>query len=334
MSSPRQQLVEMAQGFFRGKVLCAAVRLGLAEALADGPLSAEQLGDATHSDPTALGRLLRALASFGVVKEIEPMRFELTELGQGLRPARASILFWADLLADSWSYLPQCVQTGDRSGAEAAREKEGVPSRWAREPEAEAIFHGAFGEPGPEDYSAVIAAYDFSGARRVADLGGGGGGLLAAILQAHPQLKGWLVDRPPAAENARQRFEATGLGERAEALVGDLLEAVPEGADLYTMKSVLHGMLDDRARVVLANCRRVMNAEGRLLLIEIVLPDQVVAPDRELENLLMADLNMLAVTGGLERSQIQWRELLQSAGFSLERVLPAGGCSILECRPV
>src|SRR5215831_12075256 len=123
--STGQTLNEMAMGFARGKVLCAAVRLGIADALAGGPKSVDELAAATKTDANALYRLLRALASMGVLEETAPARFGLTKFGDPLRPdvpgsVWASMIFWADLLADAWTYLPDCVRTGDHSGAQAA----------------------------------------------------------------------------------------------------------------------------------------------------------------------------------------------------------------------
>jgi hypothetical protein len=335
--SPGPALVEMAQGFFRGKVLCAAVRLGVADALADGPRTVDELAVVTASNAPALRRFMRALASFGVVEEMSPSRFALTAFGDPLRKNApgsvwASMVFWADLLADNWTYLPEIIRAGDRSGAEAARQREGVPSRWSREPDAQAIFHHVFAESGAEENSAYASAWDFSPFRVVADLGGAGGGLLAAVLQAHPQARGMLVDRQGAIDAAARRFATLGMTARCETMAGDLLESVPYGADVYLMRFVLHGYDDAAALRILQNVRRVMEPEGRLLLIEDVLPDRVDRPDPAIEELLMSDLNMLAVTGGCERSESEWRALLGWAGLGVRGIVPVRGqsCRILE----
>lgn len=140
----------------------------------------------------------------------------------------------------------------------AAMEREGVTSRWSQERDAQAIFHAVFAEPTAGDKAPFAAAYDFSGCRVVADLGGAGGGLLAAILSANPQTKGILVDRKEAVEKAAPRFAAAGLAARCELVAGDLLEAVPHGADAYVLSFVLHGYSDDEARRILQNCRVAM----------------------------------------------------------------------------
>ncbi|MSR56427.1 MAG: methyltransferase [Planctomycetaceae bacterium] len=336
----RTSLVEMAQGYFRGKVLCAAVRLGVADALGNGAKSLDELASATASNPDSLSRFLRALASIGVVEELSPGRFVLTPFGRPLcRDAPdtvwASMVFWADLLADSWNYLADCVRAGGNSGATVAMEREGVKSRWSRNPDAKAIFHAVFAETKADDMAPYVAAHEFSRYQVVADLGGAGGGLLAAILKANPHIRGILVDRKEAVAGALPKLKAAGLADRCELLDGDLLESVPLGADAYLMKHVLHGYDDDRALRILQNCRAAMSANGRLLVIEAVLPEWINHSDRALERVLMSDLNMLAVTGGRERSQTEWASLLSSARFELRRLIciPDSTCRIIEAVP-
>ena len=320
----------MAQGYFRGKTLCAAVRLGIADALADGPLTVVELAAATETNSSALHRFLRALATIGVVEEVAPARFSLTAFGDPLRrnapdSVWASMIFWADLLADAWTHLPDCVRAGDKSGAEAARQRAGATSRWSLEPDAQAIFHAVFAESTADDFASYVAARDFSRCRVVADLGGGGGGLLAAVLAVQPFVRGVLVERHDAIVRATKRFEASGLAARCEFVAGDLLESVPAGADIYMMRCVLHGYDDASALQILRNVRRAMDLESRLLLIEVVLPNRVDRADAGIEKLMMSDLNMLAVTGGRERSQDEWSALLESAGLELLNVLPVEG---------
>jgi hypothetical protein len=333
-------LGDMARGFFRGKLLCAAVRLGIAEALGDGEKTLDELALATASNADALYRVLRALAAIGVVAEVAPARFALTTFGRPLRKdvansVWASIVFWADLLADSWTYLSDCVRAGGRMGATAAMEREGVRSRWSMQPDAESIFHAVFAEPTADTMAPVAAAHDFSRYRVVADLGGAGGGLLAAILLANSKVRGILVDREKAVAGARLMLSAIGLADRYQVLAGDLLEAVPQGADAYILKAVLHGYDDDHARRILENCRTASASDSRILIIEVVLPSALVHADPEIEKMLMADLNMLAVTGGRERSDAEWSSLLSSAGYDVCRIVPVPGlsCSIIESMP-
>ncbi len=323
-------LGEMARGYFRGKLLVAAVRLGIADALGDVERGLDEIALATKANPDALYRLMRALASIGVVAEVAPARFRLTPFGQPLRKdvpnsVWASILFWADLLADSWTYLADCVQAGNRDGAAVARERDGTKSRWSVEPDAKAIFHHAFAESTAASMAPFVSAYDFSTCQVVADLGGGGGGLLTAILTTNPLVQGILVDRNEAVTAAANKFTSLGLADRCQFQAADLFESVPAGPGVYVLQSVLHGYDDNNARRILNNCRAVTKPDGKLLIIEVVLPTTVASTDQTLEKLLMADINMLAVTGGRERSEAEWMSLLSSAGYQVTRIVAVPG---------
>jgi O-methyltransferase domain len=331
-------LTEVAMGYFRSRALAAAARLRVADAIGEGERSVDDLAVACACDGTALHRLLRALASFGVVAETRPGHFELTEYGRPLRKDAPdsewpSVVFWGDLLADSWSRLADCVRSGER--AEAVRPP-GIPSRWSQDPEADAIFRAVMGTSPSVDYMPIARAWDFSRFRTVADLGGGGGALIAAILDAYPNLRGMLVDRQASIDAAEPRFQRDGLRERCDVVAADLMETVPTGADVYMLKHVLHGYPDEGAAAILRRCRHVVPERGRLLVIEFVLPDVVGHADADLEQRLMSDLNMLAVTGGRERSALDWQGLLSEAGFEMVGVTAVLGdlVSIVEAAPM
>jgi len=320
-------LVDMAKAFLRGKALCAAVRLGIADALETGEKSLDELAAETASNSDSLNRLLRALACIGVVEEVAPGRFALTPFGDPLRRSApnsvwASIVFWADQIADFWTYLPDCVQARGSAGAAGVMESLGIKSRWSMEPEAQAIFHKVFAEPTAADMASIVAAYDFSSCRVVADLGGAGGGLISAILTANPKTRGILVDRQEAVDRASASLEAAGLAERCRLVAGDLLQTVPGGADVYILKNVLHGYDDSSALRVLQHCHAAMQPGASLLVIETVVPDTVDSSNPRIEEMLMSDLNMLAVTGGRERCATDWTKLLARAGIELQRIVP------------
>jgi hypothetical protein len=333
-AAQRDTLTDIAQGYFRSRALSAAARLGVADALGESEQSVDRLAASCGAEPGALYRLLRALASFGVVAETSPMRFVLTPFGGPLRKDSAdsqwaSIVFWSDLLADSWSYLTECVRTGNSA---LAVRPEGIPSRWSQDPNATAIFRAVMGNAPTETYLPIANAWDFSPYRLVADLGGAGGILIAAILKTFPNVSGMLVDRQEAIDGAAARLAREGLSERCLLRAADLCEDVPAGADVYMLKHVLHGYDDQGGLGILRHCRRVVPPEGRLLLIEFVLPDVVDRPDPALEGRLMSDLNMLAVTGGKERSAVEWKSLLRNAGFECLGIVPVAGdlVSIVE----
>ncbi len=340
--TPNTALIEMAMAYSRSRVLCAAARLGVADALGDEVRSVDFLADKCHANANALYRLLRALASIGVTEETAPELFCLTSFGKPLRryvphSAWPSVIFWADLLADSWSLLTECVRTG--KPASQVRDPQ-IPSRWSQDPDASSIFRAVMGTAPAEDYAPIAKAWDFSRAKVVADLGGGGGSLILAVLGLNPHLRGMLVDLEPSVEAAKSRFAKEDPSSRCQLIVADLTQSVPAGADVYMLKHVLHGDQDEDAVTILKNCRAVIPQTGRLLIIEFILPPIVSHADPQLEGHLMSDLNMLAVTGGKERSEREWKTLLEAAGFILTGVYPVGGdnlmvrnVGILEAKP-
>ena len=330
--TPNTALVEMAMAYSRSRVLCAAARLGVADVLGDEVRSVGFLAEKCQADANSLYRLLRALASIGVTEETTPEHFRLTPFGNPLRKdvpqsVWPSVIFWADLLADEWSLLTDCVRTG--KPAREVRDPK-IPSRWSQDPEANSsIFRAVMGTAPAEDYAPIAEAWDFSRAKVVADLGGGGGSLILAVLGLNPHLRGMLVDLEPSIDAAKSRFAEEDPSSRCELIAADLTQSVPAGADVYMLKHVLHGRQDDVAITILKNCRAVIPQNGSLLIIEFILPPLVSHADPQLEGHLMSDLNMLAVTGGKERSEREWRALLEAAGFILTGVYPVGGDKIM-----
>jgi len=329
-------LVEMAMAYSRSRVLCTAARLGVADALGDEVRGVDHLAEACQADGDALYRLLRTLASIGVTEETTPRHFRLTPFGRPLRrdvaqSAWPAVVFWADLLADSWSLLTDCVRTG--KPASQVRDPN-VPSRWSQDPEADSIFRAVMGTAPAEDYAPIASAWDFSRANVVADLGGGGGALILAVLELHPHLRGMLVDREDSVEAAKARFADEKVSSRCKLLAADMTRSIPAGADVYMLKHVLHGYRDAEAITILKNCRAVIPENGTLLVMEFILPPLVSQADPNLEGRLMSDLNMLAVTGGRERSEREWRTLLETAGFRLTGVYPVEShVGVLEAKP-
>jgi len=191
-----------------------------------------------------------------------------------------------------------------------------------------------------EDYAPIAKAWNFSSAKVLADLGGGGGSLILAVLALNPHLRGMLVDLEPSIDAAKSRFAEEDPSSRCELIVADLTQSVPAGADVYMLKHVLHGRQDEAAIAILKNCRAVTPQDGTLLIVEFILPPLVSHADPQLEGHLMSDLNMLAVTGGKERSEREWKAVLEPAGFILTGVYPVGGdnrmvrnVGIVEAKP-
>jgi hypothetical protein len=319
-------LSQMAIGHSVSRALYLAAKLGLADLLTDGPQDAPQLASATRTHAPSLARVLRLLASVGVFEERRDGSFTLTPMGELLRAdvpgsLRALVLLFAGIgVQDSWKDLEHCVRTGEPAFRRAAPGAD-VYTLSAGDPEATALFDRAMATFAPQTAAALIAAFDFSGFGAVADVGGGSGGLLIGILQAHPRLAGIVFDLPPAAERARQRVAAAGLGDRCQVVAGSFFDGVPRGADAYLLKDVLIDWDDERARAILKNCRSAIPPQGQLLIVEAVYPaciDQLAASRRA----AATDVLMLVCTGGRQRSEVEFRDLLTASGFRLKRVVP------------
>jgi len=330
------KLVEIAMAYQRSRVLCAAARLGVADALKEGERSAQEIAASCAADAATLHRLLRTLAAMGVVAQVRRDTFVLTEFGEKLckdaaNSAWPAVIFWADLLADNWSSLTECVRTGER----AASLRPEIMKRWQEETEGPAIFRAIMGTSPAESYLPIARAWDFSGARVVADLGGGGGAMIEAILKTYPKLRGMLVDRADSIDVAKPRFSSGRLADRVQLVSADLSKEVPTGADVHVLKHVLHGYADDAAAQILRNCRAALPPDGRILIVEFVLPEVIDSPDPDLEKRLLSDLNMLAVTGGKERDPPEWHSLAARADLHCRRIIQVSDdlVSIIECTP-
>jgi hypothetical protein len=266
--------------------------------------------------------VLRLLAALGVFAEAEHHSFSLTLLGDRLRTgAPASMRSWARLIdaaggLRAFGPITHTVRTGE-TGLKTATGME-IFEFLAQHPENAANFDAAMSERTAAFAPSVAMGYDFSRLRTVADIGGGQGILLAAILRAHSHLHGVLFETPAVLAGAAASLQAAGLGHRCEVVGGDFFASVPEGADGYLLANVLHDWDDARAVEILANCRQAMAAGGRVLIVERLIPDE----PSEAVPALLSDLNMLVVTGGRERTNAEYGKLLAAAGLRLGQVRP------------
>jgi hypothetical protein len=315
-------------GFFPTQVLHVAATLGLADLLVDGPRTTDDLAAATSTDAASLHRVLRALACFGVLDEVEPGTFAHGRYAAGLvtdSPASMRhlvLLFADDNVWRSWGELGEAVRTGepawDRIVGMSAFE------HMAAHPEQRAMFNEAMSE-GTRNAAAGIARMDgFERFASVIDVGGGDGTLLAAVLRAHPHLRGTVFDTADGLTGAADTLAATGLGARADTAAGDFFAAVPGGFDAYLIKSVIHDWNDAQATAILANIRAAMPDDGRVLLVEPIMPDAPAA-SRDVLMMVMSDLNMLVCTGGKERTEAEFRDLLAGAGLGTASITPVPG---------
>lgn len=327
MNTPSQDLLRMGLGFAVAQSLHVAAELGIADLLHDGPKSAEDLARATKTDAAALYRVLRFLASEGVFREEPVGLFAQTDLSSGLRAdapdsPRDFIRMINREAYAAWGQLLHSVQTGGTAFDHVF----GAPRfQWlADHPEQAALFQRAMIAASGASNLQAAEAYDFAACKRVVDVGGGHGQLLSAIVTRNPHLSGVLYDMPTGIEAAR-----AGVGgplPRCDLVAGDFFEKVPEGCDLYIMKKVIHDWDDGRAAKILENCRRAMAPGGKVLVVEAIVP-----AGNGADPIKLMDVNMLAVTGGLERTRDQYERLFARAGLRLARVIATRGpLSILE----
>jgi O-methyltransferase/methyltransferase family protein len=310
----------ITNSLYISRALYVAAQLGIADLLAQEPRTSAALAEAAGAHAPSLFRLLRALASIGVFAEDEQGRFGLTPLGETLRSdipgsLRAMALFnTAPWHTHVWDSLLHGVQTGEPPIVHATGMS--VFEYFLSHPEHSALFDQAMTSLSGMEAAAVLAGYDFAGIDRLVDIGGGHGLLLGSILQAHPSMRGVLYDLPPVADGARQLLDRLGVLERCAIVAGDFFETVRAGADAYILKNIVHDFDDDRALMILTNCRRAMGDRARLLLAQEVLPDGN-AP----ESGKLLDLQMLLI-GGRERTETEYRSLLSASGFALSRIVP------------
>lgn len=322
----------LVSGYSLSIAVSAVAELGIADRLAAGPRSAEDLAAACGVDADFLRRVLGYLAGEGVFAALAGDRFALTEASHWLRAdvpgsLRPRAIFVGSAMSwSAWGALLQALKTG-RSAAEAVF-GETLFEHLKRDPAAAAIFNGFMAGQTAASVSALLDAYDFAGTREMADVGGGRGALLAGVLRAHAGARGILFDTPEVVGSALPLLESAGVAERCRIVGGDFFRAVPEGADLYALKFILHDWRDADCVRILKNCRRAMAADGRVLVIEHLLPEESGPHFAR-----FMDVNMLVMTdGGRERTQAEFERLLAAADLRLRRVVPTAiGICALEC---
>ena len=330
---PPVTLLQMMTGYWVSQSVYIAAKLGIADLVADGPRRVDELGAATQTHAPSLHRLLRALASVGVFTEAAPGTFALTPLAGLLRSGtpdsmRALAITYNEEMYQAWGDMLSSIRTG----RPAFEHHFGMPvfTYFAQHPEPSRVFNEAMTAWTHQLVGAVVDAYDFSPFGTVVDVGGGQGALLASILQRHPHTRGVLFDQPHVAAEAREHLTAAGVADRCTAVGGDFFTEVPAGGDAYVLSQIVHDWDDERCTAILRQCRRVMPAHGRLLIIELVLP-----PGDEPFFGKWLDLHMLAIPGGRERTAEEYGTLLRTADLALTRVVPTPpGPSVVEAVPV
>jgi hypothetical protein len=330
---PHAQVVQMFASSWVAVALYTAAKLGIADHLAGGARSAVELAPALGAHAPSLHRFMRTLAGLGILTEGDGQRFALTSLGEALKTgapgaARSTLLaFGGVAFVRTWEEIFYSLETGKP----AFDKVWGMPifDYFARHPEAASLFSEAMvGFHGSEPPT-VADAYDFSGVQTVVDVGGATGNMLAALLSRHVGLRGVLYDLPHVLRDAPALLKARGVESRVTIEAGSFFERVPAGGDAYVLSHIIHDWSEEQCLTILGHCRRAIGPEGRLLIVETVLPDGDTPHQGKLQ-----DLVMLAFPGGQERTEAEYSELLAKAHFRLQRVVPTTSVvSIVEAVP-
>ena len=308
----------LIEGFWSTQTINAAAQLGLPDLLADGALDVDSMASASGSHAPSLARLMRALVTLGICEADGATNYRLTGLGQLLRSdsegsMRGRAMFSGGMLSRQFSDLTAVVKTGQRQPS-------APPDFETLDSASLSVFQLAMAESSLKAARDAVDVYDFSQFRRVLDVGGGFGGVLAFLLQRFPDLCGDVFDLQMVGEGARSFLTAEGLGTRAGFIGGDFFKSVPDGYDCYQLKYILHDWDDERALTILQSCRAAMAADARLVVLEQVVPD-VLKDDVAHRAVIRGDLTMMTV-GGKERTAEEYRVLLAAAGLRLTAVKP------------
>lgn len=334
MVPPQVAMIDLISGSMVSQALYVVAKLGIADELRDGSLPPEDIADRVGANPDAVNRLLRALGSQGVFRVDSEGRYSLTALGRTLRSdAEVPMGTMAKLVGtpehwEHWGHLLDSV----RDGGDAVSKVRGM-NLWdyfEQNTEYGQVFNSAMTGMSGFAKVPVLAAYDFSRFRKIVDVGGGHGSLLAAILQRSPHGRGVLFDQPSVTAGADEVLRAHGVQERCEVESGSFFDTVPAGGDAYILKNIIHDWSDEQGLRILRNVREAIDPDGRLLLVEFVVPEGNGPHPAKL-----IDLEMLVMVGGRERTEKEHREFLARAGFRLDKVVETvSPLCVLESTPV
>ena len=314
---PPAQLMQFIVGKWISKPIYVAAELGIADMLAEGSKSIEEIAQISQAHAPSLYRMMRALASVGIFIETEDKRFELTPMAECLKTGAMrsiALMFNSDWSDKAWGYFMDSVKTGGTAFEKA----HGMPvSDWLEEnPRAAEVFNEANAVKAVNSHRAIVDVYDFSGIHTLTDVGGGLGVLMAEILIANPLMNGVVADIPSVIQKAGKIILSRGLEDRCKTVECDFFKSIPTGSDAYLMSNILHDWSDEQCHIILKNCHKAMKPDSKLLIVEMVVPS---GNQPSIAKLL--DLEMLVTTGGCERTEKEFKILLKTSGFKLSRTI-------------
>jgi precorrin-6B methylase 2 len=327
-----EQLSRIILGAALSRALCTIAELGIADHIEAGsPQAVEALARATGAHERSLYRVMRFLASHGLFQETGNRQFDHTALSSCLRTdAEGSFRAAAQMfhhIFPAWEGLHHSALTGE-PGFNKVYEQP-LFEYIGKHPDLGSIFDAGMTSIHGHETAAMLKAYDFSSVKLLADIGGGNGSLLSAVLQRYPAMKGILFDLGHVVERAKANLQSSGVAERCTVIEGSFFEAIPGGAEAYLFRHIIHDWTDEQCVQILSHCRAVIPQNGKLLLVEAVVPtsnEPSLAKD--------FDMTMMTFPGGIERTAEEYQALLAQAGFQLQAITPtASAVSVIEGQP-
>ena len=302
------------------QLVYVAVKLGIADLLKEGPKTSTQLATAVNAHPQSLFRVLRALSALGIFSQTEEDLFDLTPLSERLQKDAPNTMYYMALWeGEGWSWKPtgellHNVKTGEAAFnhlfGKTLFEYLGTNTQDSE------VFNEAMDQVSRKTHPLILEAYDFSKFKKIIEIGGGRGRFIASILKINPELQGELFDLPAVGEGAQHLLEQEGVKQRCKVTSGNAVEFVPAGGDAYILINFIHGCNDEDIIRILKNCRNAMSNKGRLILIE-----RLILPGTDGVQTKVFDIEMM-LYGGQQRTEIEYKKLLEKAGFTLAKVIP------------
>lgn len=327
------QILQIITNFWTCRAVYVIAKLGIADLLKSGPKSAEELAESTGTHSSSLYRVLRAVASVGILSRETDGCFGLTPLSELFvtdAPGSMRSFVMSELGQEhypAWGNLMHSVKTGEIAfdnffGMD-------VWKYFQKHPDDAEIFNDSMSGMTAVVNEKITSIYDFSRFNKIVDVGGGHGGLITSILKANPRAFGVLFDAEEVINGARPKLEAAGVADRCATVAGDFFQSVPSSGDAYIMKWIIHDWDDARAIRILKNCRSKMPQNGRVIIVDCVIPE-----GNEPDFSKFFDLNMMVMTGGKERTVKEFDQLLAAADLRFLRVIPTElPTSLIEAEP-
>jgi len=332
-TAPSVELAKLLTGHWLTQAVHVAAKLEIADLLATGPQHADELAAQTGAHALSLYRLLRTLASVGIFEEAPDGRFRLTPMADSLRKnAPDSKWAMAVMIGDeqyhAWGDLLHNIQTGEC----AFTHRYGKPmfDFLSEHPEKARVFDAAMTSIHGRETAAMLDAYDFSKFGTLVDVGGGNGSTLSEVLARHTNLQGVLFDLPHVVAAAAERLKVAGLSSRCRTVGGSFFESAPSGGDAYILRHIIHDWTDEQSVQILSCVRKAMSEKSKLLVVE-----HVIQPGNEPSPGKVFDLVMMALPGGMERTEAEYRQLFDASGLKLSRIVPtAADVCVIEALPM